>query len=101
MMIIALTSANEAAMSAVADQLLAASTKRRLQLSVLIGVKDAQEAQAVYAGHGELWRVGEDSTHPELDMLIDREIDDTEAGVMHCEVNQALEQFLGKTRVAA
>lgn len=101
MKIIALTSANEAAMAQVAEQLLAASTQRGLQLSVLIGIQDAQEAQAVYSNHGELWRVGEDDGHPELHALIDCQISDATPLRTTREVEQALDRFLNKTRVAA
>lgn len=99
---IALTSANETAMASAAEQLLAASRDRGLNLSVLIGVANAHQAQAVYLDHlGELWRIGEDETHPELDALVDRQIDDSTAGILQRRVDEELEKFLGKTRVAA
>lgn len=101
MKIIALTSANEPAMSAACKQLLAAATHHRLQLSVLLGVKTALEAQAVYADSGELWRIGVDDSKPELDTLIDRAVDDSSPERMAREVDQALQRFLNKTVVAA
>jgi hypothetical protein len=103
MKIIALTSANETAMAAVAEQLLSASCQRSLRLSVLLGVKDAHQAQAVFTGpdRGELWRIGEDSTHPELDALIDCQIDDSAPLHMARQVRQAVERFLEKSRRAA
>lgn len=96
MKIIALTSANEAAMAQVAEQLLAASKKHDAALSVLVGIKDAHEAQAVYSQAGELWRIGEDDSHPELDTLIDCQIDDTAPLHMARRVDQALHRFLNK-----
>jgi hypothetical protein len=101
MNMIALTSANEAAMTAVATQLIRASGAAPFPLALMVGIKDAQEAQAIYSGGGELWRVGEDDTRPELDALVDRAIDDSSPDRMAREVDQALQRFLGKTRVAA
>lgn len=98
---IALTSANELAMSAAAEQLLAASSGRGLQISVSVGVKDAFAAQAVYAHGGELWRIGEDDGAPELDALIDCQIDDSTPSILSRRVDEELERFLGKVRVAA
>jgi hypothetical protein len=102
MKIIALTSADEAAMAAVAEQLLTASRVRALNLSVLIGIDNAHQAQAVYAECGELWRIGDDDSRPELDALVDREIVN-HPHPTHLEIliEQALQRFLGKTRVAA
>jgi hypothetical protein len=102
MKIIALTSADEAAMAAVAEQLLNASRTRALNLSVLIGIDNAHQAQAVYAENGELWRIGDDDTRPELDVLVDREIvNHPQPAHLEILIDQALQRFLGKTRVAA
>jgi hypothetical protein len=101
MKIIALTSANEATMAAVAEQLLTASSEGALKLSVLLGIQNAHEAQAVYADSGELWRIGEDNTHPELDTLLDCQINDNAPLLMARQVDQQLLRFLTKTRVAA
>lgn len=97
---IALTGANEATLSAVAEQLIRASGARPFPLALMVGVKDAQGAQAIYAGGGELWRIGQDANTPELDYLVDRTIDDTAPAHMAHEVNQALHGFLNKTVIA-
>jgi hypothetical protein len=101
MKVIALTSANEAAMQAVATQLLQAATAGRLQLSVLVGVTDAHEASAVYASGGELWRVGEDESKPELDAMIDRAIDDSSPDRLAAETATALRRFCTKQHIAS
>ena len=101
MKVIALTSADENTMAAVAEQLVAASADRGLQLSVLIGIRDAHEAQAVYATHGELWRIGTDDSKPELDALVDRTLSDTHFQRLPHHVEHALERFLNKTRISA
>jgi hypothetical protein len=100
MRVIALTSANEPAMQAVATQLLQASTDGGLQLSVIVGVKDAHEAQAIYGDGGELWRIGDDETKPELDTLIDRAIDDSSPARVATETAQALRRFMTKMHIA-
>jgi len=100
MRVIALTSANETAMQAVATQLLQAASDGKLLLHVVIGVKDAHEAQAVYCGGGELWRIGEDDSTPELDALIDRAIDDSSPGRMAVETSIALRRCFEKVNVA-
>lgn len=101
MKIIALTSANEEAMAAVASQLLSTSARRRLPLSVMVGVKDAHQAQAVFAGRGELWRIGEDETHPELDTLIDCQIPDNAPLLMARHVDKNVGRFMASTLGAA
>lgn len=101
MKIIALTSANEAAMAAVAEHVLAAAQAQGLQLTVSVGIQDAHAAQAVYREGGELWRIGEDDSRPELDALVDRVISDAGPFKMREDVEKALSRFLGKTRVAA
>jgi len=98
---IALTSANEAAMKAVATQLATAAVARRLQLAVHVGVNDAAQAEILYREGGELWRIGDDDSRPELDALVDREIDDSSPGRMAADADQALDRLLGKVRVAA
>jgi hypothetical protein len=98
---IALTSANEPAMSAVAEQLIRASARAPFPLALMVGVRDAQAAQAIYADGGELWRIGDDDSRPELDALVDRTINDSEPELMARQVNVALDRFLGKVRVAA
>jgi hypothetical protein len=100
MRVIALTSANEPAMQAVATQLLQASTDGGLQLSVIVGVNDAHEAQAIYCGGGELWRIGDDDTKPELDALIDRAIDDSSPARAAAETATALRRFCTKQHIA-
>ncbi len=97
---IALTSANFAALAAVTKQLQQAAADRHLSLSVMPGVVDAAQAQEIYSGGGELWRIGEDETTPELDALVDRMIDD-DPRRLHQRVEEALACFLGKTQVAA
>lgn len=101
MKVIALTSANEAGMAKVAEWLLEASRLKALNLSVLIGINTAHEATAVYSGTGELWRIGEDSTHPELDALIDVQIDDMSPLLMARLTALALDRFLKKHAAAA
>lgn len=101
MRMIALTSADESAMQAVAMQLLHAATARSLALGVLIGIKTRQEADALYSQGGELWRIGHETGRPELDTLVDRALDATTPGRLVGEVDQALAHFLGKRRVAA
>jgi hypothetical protein len=100
MQVIALTSANERAMQAVAAQLLGAATTGQLRLSVLVGVKTAHEAAAVFQGGGELWRIGPDNGKPELDPLVDRAIDDTAPGRMASEVAQGLRRFMTRAAIA-
>ena len=100
MKVIALTSANEHAMQSVATQLLQAATAGQLQLSVMVGVKDAGEAQAIFAGKGELWRIGDDETKPELDALIDRAIDDSTPARLASDTAQALRRFMGRTNAS-
>jgi hypothetical protein len=92
MKVIALTSANEAAMQAVATQLLETAHAGQLQLSVMVGITCAQEAQAVFQGKGELWRVGLDSGKPELDDLVDRTISATR-GRMAIDTARELRRF--------
>lgn len=101
MKIIALTSANEAAMAQAAEQLLEAIADGQLQLSVSVGITDAHAASAVYSGGGELWRIGEDDQRPELDALVDRTIDDTTPARLAHDIGQALGRFVGKLQVAA
>ena len=98
--VIALTGAHEAAMTAAAKRLLQHANVRHLQLSVLVGIRTAHDAQAIYSNGGELWRVGQDDGHPELDFLLDRWIDDAPE-VFIDRLDAALEEFLGKTRIAA
>src|SRR5205085_3692218 len=93
-------SANEAVMQAVAGQLLQAAHEGQLQLSVLVGVKDAHEAAAVYAGGGELWRIGEDESKPELDAMVDRAIDDSSPARTATETAIALRRFVTKRHIA-
>jgi hypothetical protein len=100
MKIIALTSANQAAMAQVAKQLQATIKMRDAALSVLVGIQDAHEALAVYSLAGELWRIGEDDSHPELDTLIDCQIDDSAPLHMARHVDQALHRFLNKQGAA-
>ncbi len=99
MKIIALTSANEDAMAAVAEQLLRRQHAVAPPLSVLVGIDNAHQAQAVCTPSCELWRIGEDETHPELDALIDCQIDDSAPLLMARQVDQQLRRFLTKTRV--
>jgi hypothetical protein len=94
MKVIALTSANEPAMQAVATQLLEAAHAGQLPLSVMVGVKSAQEAQAVFQGHGELWRIGHDGSKPDLDVLVDRIIPDGAADRMAIATARALRHFV-------
>lgn len=94
MQVIALTSANEAAMSAVAEQLLAAASAQQLQLSVMVGIEDAFGAEAVFTGLGELWRIGVDESKPELDDLVDRWINDEAIAALPAIVDQELARFL-------
>lgn len=96
---IALTGANEPAMQSVAEQLLESAAAGGFQLSVLIGIKDANEATAVCHSHGELWRVGDDDSKPELDALVDRAIDDSAPGRTAIEAAQALRRFMTKADV--
>jgi hypothetical protein len=100
MKVIALTSANEAAMQSVATQLLQAATAGQLRLSVMVGIKTADEAQAIFHGQGELWRVGEDDSKPELDALVDRAIDDSAPARMAAETAQALRRFVTRADLA-
>lgn len=99
MRVIALTSANEAAMQAVASQLLRAASTAQLPLSVMVGVKNAEEAQAVFSGAGELWRVGLDSGKPELDALVDRDICDASPVRLASETAQALRCFVTRAHL--
>lgn len=94
--VIALTGANQAALSAVATQLLQAASAGSLSISVMPGVATADEAAAIFNGRGELWRVGEDESKPELDYLVDRAIDDSSPARMAVETAQALRRFLTK-----
>jgi hypothetical protein len=98
---IALTSANEAAMSVAAEQLLRTSGKIGQPINVLLGIHTALEAQAVYSGHGELWRIGHDEDTPELDSLVDRFIDsDCTHEELLFRVDAALVEMLNKRAVA-
>lgn len=101
MRVIALTSANEAAMHAVASQLLQAASTGQLPLSVMVGVKNAEEAQAIFSGAGELWRVGLDSGKPELDALVDRDISDMSPVRLATETAQALRRFVTRGNLQA
>ena len=93
---IALTSANEAAMAQVAEQLLAAVTRQGIELSIAPGVVDAAQAQIVYSHGGELWRIGHDEGHPELDLLVDRWIRDETPGHLAHDADLALQHFLAR-----
>lgn len=101
MRMIALTSAGEATMATAAEHLLARITARGIAAAVTVGISTAHEAQAVYAEHGEIWRIGDDSTRPELDALVDRAIDDSTPARMLSELDAALHRFCSKTQVAA
>lgn len=101
MKIIALTGALESTLHAAAKQLLRASVTGNLQLSVLVNIKDAAEAQAVYCDHGELWRIGHDDGKPELDALVDRTVDDGTPEDLQRNLDAALQRFLGKVAVAS
>lgn len=100
MQVIALTSANEDAMAAVASQIAASASAGQLRLSVLVGVRNAHEAQAVFQGGGELWRIGQDDSTPELDPLVDRAIDDSAPARMATEVAQGLRRFITRAAIA-
>ena len=100
MRIIALTSANKAAMALVAEELAAASRNQGLQLLVLQGVEDAAQAAAVYADHGELWCVGDEAPHEELGPMVDRYITDESADATRAAARKALQACLSKTVVA-
>jgi hypothetical protein len=98
--IIALTSANEPALETVTPWLLDAAAKKRLRIQVLQGVKVAAEATSIYSQGGELWRIGEDASKPELDALVDRAIDDSSRLRMAADCATAFDSFLSKARVA-
>lgn len=96
---IALTSANEQTMATVAEYLIARATRECVPIVVHIGVNNAFDAQAIYVTAGELWRIGEDDSRPELDVLIDRAIVDGPRLIAN--VDEALHRFLNKTAIAA
>lgn len=92
---IALTGRDSTAMAAVAQLLTLRSTERSLGLSLYLDVSDVAEANAVYTAGGELWRIGYDLTRPELDPLIDRQIESaTDEETLHAQVDYGLGLFL-------
>jgi hypothetical protein len=99
---IGLTGRELANQEIVAAQLLARVTDRNLPVSVCLGVVTREHAHVIYSHGGEVWRVGQDLTRPELEAHVDREIDTScdEATLIE-RVDHALGLFLGKTRVAA
>ncbi len=100
MKVIALTGANPITLHQVHTQLLQAITHAGVRASVLADVRNAHEAQAVYGEGGELWRVGDDDTKPELDVLIDRTLPDATPERLADATRQALHRFLNKTNIA-
>lgn len=92
---IALTGRDSTAMAIVAQQLTLRSTERRLGLSLYLDVREVAEANAVYTAGGELWRIGQDLTRPELDLLIDRQIESaTDEATLQAQVDYCLGLFL-------
>lgn len=100
MKIIALTGASAITLQLVHAQLLQAITHAGVRASVLADVRTAHEAQAVYGEGGELWRVGDDDTKPELDVLVDRTLPDDSPERLIDATRQALHRFLSKTNIA-
>lgn len=98
---IALTSADEGAMTTVTEHLTNLITQRGVSVAVLQGVRAADEANAVYVNHGELWCVGDEPAGDELAPLVDRWIHGATPERLRACTHAALDLFLGKTRVAA
>lgn len=92
---IALTGRDSTAMAIVAQQLTLRSTERNLGLSLYLDVREVAEANAVYTAGGELWRIGYDLTRPELDNLVDRQIESaTDEATLQAQVDYCLGLFL-------
>lgn len=98
---IALTGADEGAMTTVTAHLTGLIAERGNSIVVLMGVRNAHEANAVYANHGELWQVGDEPSSDELGPLVDRTITGSTPEHLRICTRQALDGFTGKTRVAA
>jgi hypothetical protein len=101
---IALTGSNDIAVAKVAQLLIDASRTGGFPLQVHVGVDDAHQAATITASapNSEIWRVGFDSTRPELDPLVDRMI--TDAGPFAdtaADTARALRAFMHKTEGAA
>lgn len=76
---IALTGSDMPAMARAAEILLELVTEHRLQVAIALHVNDLAMVRAVKerAGPlciGELWRIGEDDSHPRLNSLVDAHI---------------------------
>lgn len=97
MKIIALTGADHDAMSRVQERILETTAPARV--SVIRGVNTAHEANLVYSSDGELWRIGLDSSRPELDALVDRHIQADE-GHLIAQVDRCIAEFLRKQVIA-
>ena len=99
---IGLTGREPLHMGLVAHRLLELVTDKQLQIPILIGVTSLEEAAQMTSDDGELWRVGFDLTRPELDSLIDRQIDTAaDHATMLQQVDYCLGQFLAKTQQVA
>lgn len=99
---IALTGRDSNAMVIAAQQLMLRSTERRLGLSLYLDVREVAEANAVYTAGGELWRIGQDQTRPELDLLIDRQIESaTDEATLQAQVDYCLGLFLASVAVTS
>jgi hypothetical protein len=98
---IALTGMDDAATHVVIETLARGITERDAHVAILGGVRNALEAQAVYANHGELWCVGDEPADDDLVPLVDRTIKGDTPEQLRASTRQALAAFLGKTRVSA
>lgn len=84
----------------VAAQLLQRVTEKGKPISVCLGIVAAEHAGVIYAGGGELWRIGQDPSRPELDPHVDRVIDTScDEATLIDRVDHALGLFLGKLPV--
>ena len=85
----------------VAAQLLDRLTQRGLGVSICIGITAIEHAHLIHDAGGEIWRVGNDASRPDLNSHVDRVVDTScEFYQLIERVDHALGSFLGKTEVA-
>lgn len=99
---IGLSGSDNESQAIVGAQLLDRFTQRGLPVSVCLGIGSIEDANLLHLGGGELWRVGAGSFNPDLVAHVDRLIDiEGDWDDVINRVDQAIEQFVGKTQVAA
>lgn len=96
---IGLTGCEPEAMLVVGTHLQQVAQAHDIPLKVFAGVCNPEEAVVVVGAGGELWRVGFDPGRPELDALIDRQLDTTSMQTLQAQADHCLGLFLAHHQI--